>query len=252
MVPVYDFEQQLLFEFDSPDTIWKRGHKLKVPAIHGRQPAVDDRIDLLCATYERRRGWLNYLLAQFRAQTYPHKRLIILDVSPSIYYPMVQIGRKNKDITYIWRPPVPHHNLGKQRNKLLDLVESPFFSWFDDDEFRHPYWLSDLMAEWNGQAEAITPKETYFVDLLSEDEPLRVKLYKVPTISSQSAIFTRSVAQRYRCSELYRYEEVPWLQKIAGNGNIQRVDGGWVYQLIHNGNIGNTWERVFGYENDKG
>lgn len=202
-------------------------------------------IDLLCATYKKRRGWMEFMLASFDAQYAWNKRLIICDLSSAPNYDMQRIGKKREDVVYVWAPDAPGRNLGWQRNKLLDMVEADWFAWFDDDEVRSSFWIHDLIGSWNGKATVVTPKQTMFVDATPGGK-LRIKPYQVPTVSSQSAIFQRSVAGRHRCSTVYQYEEVPWLRSIVNKERVQRVDGCWVWQIVHGENIGNTWERIFG------
>lgn len=200
----------------------------------------DKVVTLLCITHQARRPFHPHLMSEYEKQE-AQARLIILDESaaPSWRLKRWAQARVTGGVQYIWQRP--GRTLGARRNAAMRMVTTPWFAWFDDDDRRNRHWLTDLLAAWDGKADIVTPTETWIEEMATG----RQVVYKVPTISSVSAIFRTEPCAAVKMDDLDCHEEVRWLQKLAGRGRVQRLPGAWVVQQVHNDNTGTTRNRFF-------
>lgn len=93
-----------------------------------------------------RRSYVEKSIGNFHAQTYPHKRLVILEQSPDGVLPGV--GWKAPNVRVI-RVPVPHsHTLGGLRNLVLDTLSTEeIWTTWDDDDWRDPTYIDVAVHE---------------------------------------------------------------------------------------------------------
>lgn len=226
-----------LFHFELPEvrgehwTLRLDAHRRDAPG-QGR-----GRIACLCPTWEKKRGWMALLLAQWAAQTYRDRLLIIADGSPQA----VDLTGYDERIVYLHRPGT---SLAARRNLLLQEARrlgAPWFCWFDDDELRDPRWLELVLGQWDGRAQVVTPPGHWFLDVRTG----RSKKYYAPNVSLSGAIFETERCARYQFPDMFP-EDTPWLQAISMSRRVQRLDEMYVWNVTHDDNIGCPRTRIFG------
>lgn len=198
-----------------------------------------EEITLLCITHQARRPFHQNIMDEYDKQTYAARRIIILDEAAKTNWRLKRWAQARQGARYCLMRP--GRTLGARRNAAMQMVTTPWFAWFDDDDRRSRHWLADLAAAWDGKSEVVTPAETWIQDLATG----RQVVYKVPTISSVSAIFRTEPCAAVAMDDMNCHEEVAWLQRLAGRGRVQRLPGAWVVQQLHATNTGTTRERFF-------
>jgi len=124
------------------------------PAITSSEPAVT----AICPTYGRA-GLLDEAVSSFLAQDYPNARMLVLNDAPepiSSPWPNVEV----------LNVPKPINTLGRKLQMLLEHVDTPLVSRWDDDDLYLPWHLSEAVGQLleDGAARIIINDWTWFVD----------------------------------------------------------------------------------------
>eukprot|EP00877_Chromochloris_zofingiensis_P013071 jgi/Chrzof1/8017/UNPLg00068.t1 len=116
---------------------------------------------------ERVTKWAPAVVRNFLDQTYPNKRLVILN-----HHASWQVMMSADLAPSVWELRVerlPHQTLGDLRNMLVDLAV-PLGGWyctFDDDDHRAPCYLRYLMSHANNHHKAVLLQNRLEHDLTS-------------------------------------------------------------------------------------
>lgn len=124
-------------------------------------------VTCVCPTYGRF-GKLRESLACFLAQTYPNKRLLILNdsevpITLAEPYPNVMVLNVNKRF----------ETLGEKRQYLLDLTTTPLLLHWDDDDILLPWHIAQSVAGLEPQGWVATPKHVWDMDGMNGDVQIK-------------------------------------------------------------------------------
>jgi len=97
---------------------------------------VRPRLTMVCVT--NRPHFAEVVAAQFDAQTWPNKELVIIDSSED--------GGILKDTASTYVRAEPGSPVGAVRNIGLEHAGNGWLMWFDDDDWRHPELAERLLA----------------------------------------------------------------------------------------------------------
>lgn len=112
------------------------------------------KVTCLCPTFGRFQ-LLRYSLSCFLHQTYENKELIILNDAPvpiECYFPQVTVI--NSDDRF--------PNLGKKRQELLEVADSPYVAQWDDDDVYLPWHLEEAMNNIH-EGLMVKPEEAFYI-----------------------------------------------------------------------------------------
>lgn len=103
-----------------------------------------------------RTGCIGESVFSFLAQTYPAKKLIILDTHPQT----IQFNKKlPESVSYIKTNTNLYNTIGAKYYHAMSMVDTQFFCWWDDDDIWLPSHLENLVSTY--QQAAINPGARY-------------------------------------------------------------------------------------------
>jgi hypothetical protein len=190
-------------------------------------------VTCLCVTHERRQ-WLPWMMAQVMKQSkHAGSGITLVDSSerrpPELGYSLIQH---------------PSASIAAKRNTALQSVETPYFAWFDDDDWSHPERLERCVRLLEACPELVAagPIRAYKIDART------LKSYSYRT--NEHIIFNWSV---YRTSYWKQFEfneklavaeDTDWQNRgfrKQSYGVVNQVLGAW---LCHSSNIANRADRI--------
>ena len=205
-------------------------------------PAPSSLVTAIMPTCNRR-PFVSEALAQFLAQDYPHKELLVLDDGEDSVADLIP---DDPQVHYLCLPA--RLSVGAKRNRACELASGNLIAHWDDDDWHAPQRLSLQVAELEGSgAEVVGLQSLYFYD------PLRglAWRYSYPTgqrfwLSGSSLCFRRSYWQAHRFPDLNVGEDARFVW--AGDPARMRVmaDDSFHVGRLHAGNVspkpkGNAW-----------
>jgi Glycosyl transferase family 2 len=190
-------------------------------------------VSCLCVT-EGRPAFMPWLLWCFDRQTWPHRELVIVDSSLE---PLQMVGRD--DVRVINLPPGAR--VGSKRNIALRESHGEIITWFDDDDWQHPYKLVWLLEALESGVPYAGTCRGWFVDLVKEwCAPYRES--KGRMVFNSAGFWREAVLPLRFREDLVRASDTRWLQELAirHNGNamlLERDD--LFFWLCHDKNLSN-------------
>ena len=183
---------------------------------------------------EGRATFMPWLLWCFDRQAWPTRELVIIDSSEQ----PVQVAARDdvRVLTVPTRTAVP-----AKRNIALQEAHGEILTWFDDDDWQHPYKLVWLIEALCGGAPYAGSTSGWFVDL----RELRCAPYRgsAGRITFNGAGFRRDAVIPFTFREqIYRASDTHWMRTIAARyrGQEALVDrGDLFFWLSHEGNLSN-------------
>jgi glycosyltransferase involved in cell wall biosynthesis len=166
----------------------------------------DILVSCLCVT-ERRPAFMPWLLWCFDRQIWSRRELVIVDSSPE----PLQIAARD-DIRVVIT--TPGTDVAEKRNVALQEARGELITWFDDDDWQHPYKLTRLVEVLRDGALYAGSCSGWFVDLFAS----RCVLYHglAGRIVFNSAGFRREAVLPFRFRDGLRgAEDTAWLRELS-------------------------------------
>lgn len=117
------------------------------------------KVSFLCVT-ENRPEFMPWLLWNYDRQEWPDKELIIVDSSPTPF------KTKQKDARVV----AAAGNVPTKRNIALGEASGEYVTWLDDDDWRHPGSVPNLMAAMaEADVDVAGGRVTWFTNLFTEE-----------------------------------------------------------------------------------
>lgn len=240
---VHDADGEWLLDYFADGFVYGDGWELNLQQEQIDIPLPDparagDKVAYLTATYAPRRGWLGLARAQVEAQVHPNKVWIVADSSPA---PNAALAEELGD-NYIH---LPGAMLYDQRDALLAAAlrnRAAWFTWLDDDDLHDPRDVAYMLAVWDGTADVITVKG--FTALKASTGETRVRT--AATILNNNALYRTERCARIKHPQSMP-EDGPWVMQISVSRRKQRIDGLFMWLVVHGDNIVSNHDRHFGY-----
>ena len=180
------------------------------------------------------REWcLPYAIAQFQAQTYAHKELIVLDNGSRSIEHLVP---KTKGIHY---HRATCSGTGLLRNEAIGHAKGDIIVHWDDDDMHHPEQLS-YFAGFMGRigANVVGADEAIYHDIRSGENWKMVYGGMEHWVHGSTLMYRREVWDRMPFHG-HRTEDMFWLRDIIELGIIPRPGYRWPVQvnLMHDDNV---------------
>lgn len=186
-------------------------------------------VSFICTTY-RRFYCVRRILAQFYAQTYPHKELIIFNTDMEFPYEMlvnvsnVIIVNNDKD----YQTGLPYTNRGQICRDAVTHASGEYFMLADDDDIYLPYHLEQAVKgiESNGM-DAWKPEKSLFAT--REGIKLVQNTLEASVIVKMNRI--REIGFR---SDITGYEGLSWYTKLRDEGQLDENNKKYVPSYCFN------------------
>ena len=186
-------------------------------------------VSFICTTY-RRFYCVRRILAQFYAQTYPHKELIIFNTDMEFPYEMlvnvsnVIIVNNDKD----YQTGLPYTNRGQICRDAVTHASGEYFMLADDDDIYLPYHLEQAVKgiESNGM-DAWKPEKSLFAT--REEIKLVQNTLEASVIVKMNRI--REIGFR---SDITGYEGLSWYTKLRDEGQLDENNKKYVPSYCFN------------------
>jgi hypothetical protein len=206
-----------------------------VPASVLVGPAADPGAPLVsCLMPTRdRRAFVPHAIAQFLAQDYPRRELLVLDDGAE---PVADLVPDDRRIRYARVEPVP--TLGAKRNLACSLAAGDLLAHWDDDDWMAPWRLSHQVAALEASgAEACGLATLRFFD----PEAGRAWEYRYPSpgrpwVAGGTLLFRRSLWNRHRFPEIREGEDTRFVWSLPSATLLKLLDPRFYAALIHPGN----------------
>jgi hypothetical protein len=197
------------------------------------RPLPGPLVTALCVTHERPE-WMPWVTTQ-----------VIKQVNIAGLTEMVMIDSSAKPRNLSWRLwQVDKPSIAAKRNIALGQVTTPYFAWFDDDDWSHPERLKRgvRILEACPELVAVGPVFAYKIDAAT----LRSDFYKTKEhIVFNGAVYRTEHWKRFEFNErLAVAEDTDWqMRGIRGEsyGVVNKILCAW---LCHGSNIANRADRV--------
>jgi hypothetical protein len=186
-------------------------------------------VSFICTTY-RRFYCVRRILAQFYAQTYPHKELIIFNTDMEFPYEMLvnvsNVIIVNNDIDY--QTGLPYTNRGQICRDAVTHASGDYFMLADDDDIYLPYHLEQAVKgiESNGM-DAWKPEKSLFAT--REEIKLVQNTLEASVIVKMNRI--REIGFR---SDITGYEGLSWYTKLRDEGQLDENNKKYVPSYCFN------------------
>ena len=186
-------------------------------------------VSFICTTY-RSFYCVKRILAQFYAQTYPHKELIIFNTDMEFPYEMlvnvsnVIIVNNDKD----YQTGLPYTNRGQICRDAVTHASGEYFMLADDDDIYLPYHLEQAVKgiESNGM-DAWKPEKSLFAT--REEIKLVQNTLEASVIVKMNRI--REIGFR---SDITGYEGLSWYTKLRDEGQLDENNKKYVPSYCFN------------------
>lgn len=187
-------------------------------------------IDILCPT-ENRPEFMPWLAAQFNRLEWPHgwKRLVVVDSSLgeegsdvlcALYDAHIKATACREVSQLIDATLLCGESLGSKRNRCLDLVEAPLFTWMDDDDWYHPERLVKLYGLLDeGHDCQLVQGVAGYLDIPSAMFTMSPRKVACWTLG----IHRKEIAKTVRFQDVLSGEDNLWRQALAHSPRCQHV-----------------------------
>ena len=190
------------------------------------------KVSFVCTTY-RRFTCVKRILAQFRAQTYSNKELIIFNTDKEFPYEM-HFGNKvdpniiiiNNDIDY--QTGLPYENRGQICRDAVTHATGDYFMLADDDDIYLPFHLQQAVdgIEENGK-DAWKPRKSFFATQNRLD--MCQNTLEASVIVKMDRI--REIGFR---SDITGYEGLSWYTQLRNEGHLDELNDYFVPSYCFN------------------
>jgi glycosyltransferase involved in cell wall biosynthesis len=101
------------------------------------------KVSVITPTHQNREEHLRRLYHVFKAQTYPHVELLVLDDSPqpSPFYSTL------RDDTVVYMYSSTPLTLGQKRNQLVEMARGEVIVHMDDDDYYAPSYVTQMLTQ---------------------------------------------------------------------------------------------------------
>jgi glycosyltransferase involved in cell wall biosynthesis len=187
------------------------------------------KVSFVCTTY-RRFTCLKRILAQFNAQTYPNKELIIFNTDEEYPYvletPQDNVTIVNNGIDY--QSGEPYVNRGFICRDAVTHATGDYFMLADDDDLYMPWHIQQAVEgiEELG-TDAWKPEQSFFAT--SDKLELTMNTLEASVIVKMDRI--REIGFR---SDITGYEGLSWYTKLRDEGNLDEHNKNYVPSYCFN------------------
>jgi antitoxin (DNA-binding transcriptional repressor) of toxin-antitoxin stability system len=195
-----------------------------------------------------RRAFVPRAIAQFLAQDYPHRELLVLDdggepvadlvpADPRIRYARIEPGR----------------TLGAKRNLACTLVAGELLAHWDDDDWMAPWRLSYQVAALRDAPGA----DACGLSTLRFFDPARGRAWEYrypargrPWVAGGTLLFRRGLWERHPFPDLREGEDTRFVWSLPGRALLRLTRPDFYAALVHGGNTsrkrttGANWHAV--------
>jgi glycosyltransferase involved in cell wall biosynthesis len=173
------------------------------------------KVSLICTTY-RRFECIKRIIAQFEAQTYPNKELILFNTDTEYPYELWfeddRIKVINNGINYITKKP--YTNRGDICRDAVEWASGDYFMLMDDDDIYLPWYVEQAVNKIEEvERDAWKPERSFFAT------QHKLELVKNTMEASCIVKMDRIKEIGFR-SDLTGYEGLSWYTKLRDEGNL--------------------------------
>jgi len=177
------------------------------------------KVSFVCTTY-RRFTCVERIVAQFHAQTYPNKELIIFNTDVENPY---ELGFEddtiiivNNDIDY--ETELPYLNRGQICRDAVTHTTGDYFMLADDDDIYLPWHIQQAVdgIESNGK-DAWKPRKSFFA---SQEKVILVQ----NTLEASIIVKMDRIKEIGFRTDITGYEGLSWYTKLRDEGNLDELN----------------------------
>lgn len=188
------------------------------------------KISVLCVT-EDRPAFMPWLLWNFKRLDWPDKELVIVDSSERPF------ACKQKNVRVI---PAPGRSVPAKRNIALTEASGDFVTWLDDDDWRHPNFVKELLPK---AAPVAGGRTAWFVNPLAKagEHDARYFVQRGGWVLFAAVLVATAVARAYPFDEeIERGSDLDWMGRLLADYTADFSYEVPALFLCHKNNMGNT------------
>ncbi len=188
-----------------------------------------NKISFVCTTY-RRFYCVNRIIAQYHAQTYPNKELIIFNTDTD--YPLVK-GMVDDTITIInnntdYQTGLPYTNRGQICRDAVTHVTGDYFMLADDDDIYLPWHLQQAVDKIQEVGrDAWKPQKSFFA------VPNEIKLVQ-NTLEASVIVRMERIREIGFRMDMTGYEGLSWYTQLRDEGQLDENDTKYIPSYCFN------------------
>ena len=187
------------------------------------------KVSFVCTTY-RRFTCVERIVAQYHAQTYPNKELIIFNTDEEYPY---TLGFEDDSIIIInnnidYESGKPYENRGQICRDAITHTKGDYFMLADDDDIYMPYHIQQALEgiEQNGK-DAWKPEKSFFA---TQNDISLVK----NTLEASVIVKMERIKEIGFRTDITGYEGLSWYTKLRDEGQLDENNSNYIPSYCFN------------------